>query len=176
MSANEPTLRLAVAESGKPLVRVFLSFAKRDTAVAGRLWDLLAEATAIDRTYEFRLWRFDEAILEGEDWDARIKEALSVSELGVLALSNTFLGSGYITGVELPALVDVSGKRPFPLSLRQVTKHADWQGLDSKQIYGFKRSFDQVRGRSAQDAWVNELVDQFHRVLARYTVQTDGER
>ena len=68
----EPTVRLTTAAgSDKPLVRMFLSFAKRDAAVVGRLWELLAEATGVDRGYEFELWRFDEAILVGEDWDAQ---------------------------------------------------------------------------------------------------------
>ncbi|MBB4965515.1 TIR domain-containing protein [Saccharothrix violaceirubra] len=148
-------------------MRVFLSFAKKDAKVADRLWKLLDEATAVDRVYEFRLWRFDEAILIGDDWDTRIRQALAVSELGVLALSNAFLGSGYITGVELPALVDVPGKHAFPLALRPVGDHTDWKGLDAKQIHGFRKPFEQVRGAARRDEWVNALVDQFHRVLTR---------
>ncbi len=152
----------------KPLVRVFLSFAKRDARVAGQLWELLTEATKADRAYRFDWWRFDEAILVGEDWDASARQALTVSDLGLLAVSNAFLGSKYITGVELPALVDVPGKRAIPVSVRRVSQHADWHGLDSKQVYGHERPFGEVRGQSAQDAWVNALVDQIHRVLARY--------
>jgi hypothetical protein len=166
---NEPTVRLVASESGKPLVRVFLSFAQDDAAVARRLWHLLAKATAADATYEFRLWRFDEAILMGEDWDAQIRAALAVSEVGLLAVSNAFLASQYITGVELPALVDVPGKRAIPLAVQQISRHADLHGLAGKQIYGHLRPFGDVRGRAAQVAWVNELVDQIHRVLARYT-------
>ena len=85
----EPTVCLTTAAgSDKPLVRMFLSFAKRDTAVVGRLWELLAEATGVDRGYQFELWRFDEAILVGEDWDAQVRDALAVSELGLLSVSN----------------------------------------------------------------------------------------
>ncbi|MEA5359160.1 TIR domain-containing protein [Amycolatopsis sp., V23-08] len=171
---TEPRVRLTTGESGKPLVRMFLSFAKRDEAVARRLWDLLDEATAIDRVYEFRLWRADEAILTGEEWDVRIKDALTKSELGILALSNAFLGSKYITDVEVPALVDVPGKRALPLSLRQVGGKADWHTLKNKQIYGHRLPFGRVRGSSAQDAWVNGLVAQLHRVLAEYGTPADG--
>lgn len=173
----ESTLRLTTAAgSGRPLVRTFLSFAKRDAAVAGRLWELLAEVTGVDRTYEFELWRFDEAIPAGEDWDARIREALAVSELGVLAVSNAFLCSPYITGVELPALVDVPGKCAIPVSVRRAGSHADLHGLAGRQIYGYQRPFGAVRGRDGQDVWVNGLVDQIHRVLARYAAPVARER
>jgi TIR domain-containing protein len=133
----EPSVCLTTAAgSGKPLVRIFLSFAKRDAAVVGRLWELLAEATGVDRGYQFALWRFDQAILVGEDWDAQVREALAVSELGLLAVSHAFLGSTYITGVELPALVDVPGKRAIPVSVRRTSRHAELHGLAGKEIYG----------------------------------------
>ena len=164
------------AESGKPLVRMFLSFAQRDVALAGRLWELLAEATAVDRVYQFALWRFDEAILAGEDWDARVREALAVSELGLLAVSNAFLRSAYITGVEVPALVDVPGKRAVPVSVRRTNPYADLGGLQGKQVYGWQRPFAEVRGRAGQEAWVSGLVEQLHRVLARYQAPVAGPR
>lgn len=170
-SGDESNVHLTTATSGKPLVRMFLSFARSDAATARRLWDGLAEATAVDRTYEFELWRFDEALLIGEDWDARIQEALATADLGLLALSNAFLRSSYIKDTELPALVDVPGKRAIPLALRQFSAHADLRGLESKQIYGYRRPFGAVRGQSTQDTWINDLVDQIHRILARYTVQ-----
>jgi TIR domain-containing protein len=173
----EPAVGLTVAAgSGKPLVRMFLSFAKRDEDVVKRLWELLAEATAVDRVYQFELWRFDEAILAGENWDAPIRDALAVSELGLLAMSNAFLRSTYITDVELPALVDVAGKRAIPVSVRRTSPHADLHGLAGKQIYGYQRPFAQVRGEAAQDRWVNDLVDQLHRVLARYSAPVTGAR
>ncbi|OXM43426.1 toll/interleukin-1 receptor domain-containing protein [Amycolatopsis alba] len=175
MSTNNAEMLLGAGPSGKPLVRVFLSFAGRDEALVLRLWDLLAEALIIDRVYEFQLWRSDDAILVGENWDDRIHGALSAAEIGVVALSNAFLGSEYITGVELPALVDVPGKRVVPLLLRKVSKQADWHGLKSKQIYGYERPFSDARGMSARDAWVNGLVAEVHRVLARYAIRADRE-
>jgi TIR domain len=166
----EPTVRLTTAAgSDKPLVRMFLSYAEDDAAVVGRLWKLLAAATGVDRVYQFELWRFKEAILVGEGWDAQVRDALAVSELGLLAVSNAFLGSAYITGVELPALVNVPGKRAIPVSVRRPSRHADLHGLEGKQIYGYQRPFGDVRGLAGQDMWVNDLVDQLHRVLARYT-------
>jgi hypothetical protein len=173
----EPTVHLTTAAgSDKPLVRMFLSFARRDAAVVGRLWELLGEATGVDGVYRFELWQFDEAILVGEDWDAQVREALAVSELGLLAVSNAFLGSVYITGVELPALVDVAGKRAIPVLVRWMSRHADLQGLEGKQIYGSQRSFGEVRGLAGQQGWVNGLVDQLHRVLARYSAPGAGAR
>ena len=176
MNTDGAQVRLEVGNSGKPLVRVFLSFAMRDEALVMRLWDLLAEAMVIDRVYEFQLWRSTDAILLGEDWDVRIRSALSAAEVGVVALSNAFLGSEYITGVELPALVDVPGKRVVPLLLRQVSKQSDWHGLKGKQIYGYERPFSEVRGMSAQDAWVNGFVAEVHRVLDRYAIRDDRQR
>jgi hypothetical protein len=177
MGTDNAEVRLGAAgDSGKPLVRVFLSFAGRDEALVLRLWDLLAEAMVIDLVYEFQLWRSDDAILVGEDWDVRIRGALSAAEVGVVAVSNAFLGSEYITDVELPALVDVPGKRVVPLLLRQVSKQADWHGLKSKQIYGYGRPFSEMRGISARDAWVNGLVAEVHRVLARYSKRDDRQQ
>ncbi|MGH3721839.1 MAG: TIR domain-containing protein [Pseudonocardiaceae bacterium] len=173
----EPTVCLTTAAgSDKPLVRMFLSFAKRDAPVVEPMWELLAEATGVDREYRFELWRFDQAILVGEDWDAQVRDALAVSELGLLAVSDAFLRSEYITGVELPALVDVPGKRAIPVSVRQTNPHADLHGLAGKQVYGYQRPFGEVRGAPAQDKWVNGLVDQLHRVLARYTAPVAGAR
>ncbi|MGH3478634.1 MAG: toll/interleukin-1 receptor domain-containing protein, partial [Nocardioidaceae bacterium] len=137
---GEPTVRLTTAPGlGKLLVPMFLSFAKHDAPVVERLWELLAEATRVDRVYQFQLWRFDKAILVGEDWDAQVREALAVSALGLLAVSNAFLGSEYITDVELRALVDVPGKRAIPVLVRRPSPYADLQGLAGKQIYGYQR-------------------------------------
>ncbi len=86
-------VRLTAGSSGKPLVRMFLSFARADEAIAVRLWEQLAIATAVDRVYEFELRRFDQALLVGSDWDACVRDALTSCELGVLALSDAFLGS-----------------------------------------------------------------------------------
>ncbi|ONF68043.1 toll/interleukin-1 receptor domain-containing protein [Amycolatopsis keratiniphila] len=176
MSTDNTEMHLELGASGKPLVRVFLSFAGQDKTLVLRLWDLLAEALVIDRVFDFQLWRSDEAILVGEGWDDRIHNALSAAEVGVVALSNAFLGSEYITGVELPALVDVPGKRVVPLLLRKTSKQADWRGLKSKQIYGYERPFSDVRGMSARDAWVNGLVTEMHRVLARYAIHADKQQ
>jgi hypothetical protein len=172
----EPTVQLTAVGSDRPLVRMFLSFAKRDAAVVGRLWELLAEATGVDRVYQFELWRFDESILVGEDWDAQVRDALAVSEVGLLAVSNAFLGSAYITSLELPALVNIPGKRAIPVSVQQTGQYADLHGLEGKQIYGHQRPFGEVRGPAGQQVWVNALVDQLHRVLARYTAPVAGAR
>lgn len=166
---GEPTVRLATADgSTMPLVRMFLSFSERDWVVADRLWELVDVATRVDRVYRFELWRFDKAILAGEDWDAQVRGALADCELGLLGMSNAFLGSDYITGVELPALVDVAGKRVIPVAVGGLSPYADLHGLSGKQVYGYERPFSEVRGRAAQEAWVNGLIDQIHRVLARY--------
>jgi hypothetical protein len=41
---------------------------------------------------------------------------------------------------------------------------------------GYQRPFGEVRGRAAQEVWVNDLVAQLHRVLARYTAPVTGAR
>lgn len=170
----EQSIRLTRSpDSGKPQVRVFLSFADKDASIVEKMWDLLVEATEIDRTYEFVMWRFNEAILIGETWESSIRDALKASELGVLAISNAFLRSKYIAGVELPALVDVPGKRVVPVLVRETSLHGDWHGLDSRQVYGRHRPFSEIQARSGQDTWVNELVNQLHRVLSRYAKITE---
>lgn len=160
----------------KQRVRMFLSFARLDADVAQRLWQRLESATAVDRVYEFHLWRFDQALLVGDDWDACIREALAACDLGVLGLSDAFLGSKYIRDVELPALLDVPGKRAVPLALRQISPYADMRGLEHKQIYGHQRPFETLREQVAQTAWVHHLVNQIHRVLARHLASAERAR
>lgn len=173
MNTGEPVVRLTTGESGKPLVRVFCSFAGDDKRHAQRLWRSLTAALAIDGKYEFRPWQSDKAILLGEKWDTRIREALSAAELGVLAVSPAFLGSGYITDVELPALVNAPGKRVVPVLLRRVNKQADWRGLKDKQVHGYAQPFAELRDDAARDKWVDTLVTGVHRVLSRYGTRFD---
>jgi transposase InsO family protein len=165
----EPTIRLTTAAGeDKPLVRMFLCYANLDAEFVWRFWGLLDRALQVDRTYRFEMWVTARSMMLGDDWDNRIRDALARCELGLLAISNAFLTSKYITNVELPALLGVSGKRVIPVAVRQISRHADWHGLDSKHVYGRKRPYSSVRGTAAQDVWVNELVDQIHQVLARY--------
>jgi len=117
----EPTVGLtAAAGSGKPLVRMFLSFAKRAAVVVGRLWELLAEAVEVDRAYQFELWRFDEAILVGEDWDARVRDALAVSELVSVRRTSGHAGLRGLAGKQI-----YSYQRPF----------AAVRGPDAQQVW-----------------------------------------
>lgn len=165
----EQRVRLGVDPgSGKRLVRVFLSFAAADRACAARLWDGLQVATAVDRSYRFVLWRFDQAIVAGEAWDSRIRSALVESEIGILAMSDAFLASRYIRETEIPALAHAEGKRCLPVALSSWSRHADQAGLAGLQIYGYQRPFELERGAVAQRQWVHGLVDQLHRVLDEY--------
>lgn len=168
MHPVEPAIHLTpTAGEDKPLVPMFWSYATCDAALVRRLREPVEQALSVDQNYVFKLWTFDRSIVVGEDWDTQIRKALAECPLGLLAVSNAFLGSQYITDVELPALMDGPGKRLIPVAVRHVSPHANWHGLQNKQVYGLHQPFSDLRGTSAQDRWVNTLVDQIHQLLAR---------
>jgi NACHT domain/TIR domain len=175
----EPRLRLRKAPSGKWLVRVFLSRASDDKKPADELWATLQKMLRTSSRYEFEFWD-DTELLVGERWDARIRDALNTADLGVLAISYGFLGSPYITAVELPAFVnnEATYKRAIPVLLQTVDKTGtDWKGLRSEQVFRYRdAAFDKATGPRKND-WAQALSTQIYAVLATYASEDvdDGE-
>ena len=169
----EPELEMQTS-MGRPVVEVFASWASADASTAKAFWALLGEALAIDASYAFKLWSFDEALCVGERWDTEIQTALSRAHLGILALSPAFLNSRYIRDVELPAFVgdEVRGRRVVPVLLKPLPATADLRGLADHQIFrhpnlGRPRAAFSQAG-AGKDLWVHALVREIHEVLSRY--------
>lgn len=119
----------------KPSVRVFVSYARANKALALRFLERFEEQAAPSRHYDYRFWR-DDRILVGEDWHAEIQRALDRSQLGVLLISPAFLASQYIDRHELPAFVGRGAKPTIPVMLQPVDlERHDLKGLQEKQIF-----------------------------------------
>jgi hypothetical protein len=120
----EPRVRLTEWQNGKPLVRLFVSYAHADASLTHKLVDDLRPRLRSSFKYAFEIWQ-DVDLLPGEDWDSKIRAAMDGCHLGLMLLSPSFFASGYIEKVEIPALVSgrglgVEGKRVIPVELEQL--------------------------------------------------------
>lgn len=171
---HEPRLLLEEQEGGLPVVRWFLSYARKDEELKSALLEQLEECLSISPRYHFSLWQ-DQNTLPGQDWDFSIKDALHHAHLGVLLLSTSFFASQYIRSVELPFLMQtpeqsVSGKRIIPIALRRLDPRIiNMDGLDQRLIFSdnANQAFSEVPAVD-RDAWVQALVLEIHHVLDRY--------
>ncbi len=160
---------MAAAHTTLATVRAFLSFAAPDSKVAKDLWGNLRAALATSGQYRWELWAFTEQLVVGDDFDARIRAALAEADLGVFALSNYFLASGYIRTVELPPfLAPSTGKRVVPIALKKMPATADLRGMQSRQIFSYQNPYDAGRAPYAREQWANLLADELHQVAQRY--------
>jgi hypothetical protein len=160
---------------GVKTIDVFLSFAELDLDVARRhrdpvreLWSNLQTALDTSGSYRWRLWRFDENLMAGDDFDLEIRAAIARAELGIFALSSAFLTRPYIQRVELPPfLAPASRRRIVPILLKALPREADLRGLQPRQIFGFHEPYWSGRAPHARAAWANRLADELHRVARR---------
>ncbi|MCJ7716172.1 MAG: toll/interleukin-1 receptor domain-containing protein [Anaerolineales bacterium] len=87
----------------KKRVSIFVSYAHANQELAGRFVEQFRQLTTPSKTYQYQYW-YDQKLLAGEIWDQEIKKALKKCDLGLLLISASFLGSKYITTVELKHL------------------------------------------------------------------------
>jgi hypothetical protein len=120
----------------KKNVNFFVSYAHANQALAHNFIKKFKEYAEPSKNYKYMLWD-DTGILVGENWDEEIKLALKKCNLGLLLISASFLGSKYITTVELKKL----RTRPvIPVLLWQVDfQRYDLKGLQHKQIFKLNR-------------------------------------
>jgi hypothetical protein len=146
--------------------RIVLCHVPQDAKWAGPLWDLLTQAMECDQS-RFTIWQADRDVLAGEDADQQFRAAVAAGELAIVALSNAWLGQPALREVALGQL-EATGLRVVPVALRPLSAHAELTGFGTT-IYSQGRPFAALRGDAARDKWVNGLVDQVHRRLARST-------
>jgi hypothetical protein len=96
---------------------VFVSYSHTDRSWLERLQLHLAPFV---RGEKIQVWD-DRQIAPGANWAREIDEALSRARVAVLLVSPAFLASPYVAGVELPAILQRSGK---DLTLLWVPIHA----------------------------------------------------
>ena len=117
----------------KTKVRFFVSYAHRNQALAVNFLDHFLEYTGASLKYDYHLWRDTTNILVGENWDDEIKTAAEQCDIGLLLISASFLGSRYITRVELRQL---RSKPVIPVLLWPIDfERFDLKGLQRKQIF-----------------------------------------
>jgi len=117
-------------------VTMFVSYAHANQELAGRFVTQYKEYTRPSKSYHYNIWR-DTDLLVGENWDQEIKKALDKCDLGLLLISASFLGSNYITSIELKLL---ETKPVIPVLLWPIDfDRYDLKGLDEKQIFRFNK-------------------------------------
>jgi len=75
----------------KPVIRYFVSYAKRDSRLKDDLLKRLEERLAIAKGYHFELWH-DGEILPGERWHEQIQAAIARCQFGLLLVRPGFIG------------------------------------------------------------------------------------
>jgi hypothetical protein len=117
-------------------VTMFVSYAHANQELAGRFVAQFKEYTRPSKAYQYNIW-LDADLLVGENWDQEIKKALDKCDLGLLLISASFIGSNYITSVELNLL---KTKPIIPVLLWPVDfdRH-DLKGLQEKQIFRYNK-------------------------------------
>ena len=119
-------------EMTKTKVVFFVSYAHRNQNLATKFTDHFFEYAGASLKYDYHLWR-DTNILVGENWDDEIKTTLKQCDIGLLIISASFLGSKYITRVELRKL---RSKPVIPVLLWPIDfERFDLKGLQKKQIF-----------------------------------------
>ena len=121
----------------KKTVNIFISYAHANQSLASRFAAQFKEFTRPSKNYHYRFWR-DTDLLVGENWDREIKIALSQCDLGLLLISASFLGSKYISEIEIKTLKQ---KPIVPVLLWPVDfKRHDLLGLQENQIFRLSKS------------------------------------
>ena len=122
----------------KRKVKFFISYAHADKGLVDTFINYLKEQTNASKTYEYDLWR-DDKILFGENWHKTITDSLKNSEVGLILISPSFLGSQYITDHELPMFIGKNSKPIIPILLQTVDiKRHDLKGLKEHQIFSLE--------------------------------------
>lgn len=151
----------------KKPVNVFVSYAHANQELTTRFVAQFKEYTRPSKAYHYNIWR-DTDLLVGENWDQEIKQALKKCALGLLLISASFLGSKYITSVELELL---KTKYVIPVLLWPVDfdRH-DLRGLQEKQIFRLnKKGFQRPKsyGECTSKQRVEFILALFQQVESR---------
>jgi len=128
-------------KSACSVVNVFVSYAHADGKLPFQLLDLLQAHLKISKGREYRIWQ-DTMIPVGAKWREEIDAALAACDAGLLLVSPHFLGSEFVTQVELTHLLDPgNGKVVLPVMLRPVDFELhNLKGLDALQIFRHVRA------------------------------------
>jgi hypothetical protein len=120
-------------------VNFFVSYARANKDLAAKFLEKFLEQVTPSKNYEYAFWT-DTEILAGEKWHEEIQKALKHCNLGLLLISPAFLGSQYISQLELPKFVGADAKPLIPIMLQPVDfERHDLKGLQAAQIFRLDR-------------------------------------
>lgn len=157
---------------GVPLIRYFVSYAKKDEMVVAdfmRRLDVFLKTA--NHRFVFEAWR-DPILLAGDDWYNEIQHAIARSDFGLLLVSPQFLASPFIAAHELPKFVSLTpdsiqpSRRAVPVMLKPVLFDGSMnlRELEARQFYSANnRAFSEQRGSDAKDAFVRGLFSQIQK-------------
>ncbi|MBI5282179.1 MAG: TIR domain-containing protein, partial [Candidatus Solibacter usitatus] len=162
-------------ESGKQVVRFFVSYAHKDEALTDRLLETLGTEFGASKRYDLDVWK-DSKIPLGEKWHESIQHAIADCDFGLMLVSPAFLGSKYIGESELPQFVgDGPNRKPLlPVGIAEVDfERQDLKGLEERQIFLRKgRFFERMRTSVEQREFVHELYQKIEdRLTSHFEAQ-----
>lgn len=106
---------------------VFISYSRQDETEKDKFVSHLKALKQIDL---IEIWSDDEQISAGEDWEAKINEAIEQAEVAVLLITANFLSSDYVQNEQLPALLNKRQQKKMtiiPVIVRACAwHHIEW--------------------------------------------------
>jgi hypothetical protein len=96
---------------------IFVSYSHRDKRFAD---ELMVHLAPLRQRFAFDLWS-DQRIAPGDSWKSEIETAIRSADIAVLLVSADYLASDWISGTELPSLLERAEKgetRVIPIILR----------------------------------------------------------
>jgi tetratricopeptide (TPR) repeat protein len=118
------------------------------------------------QTCDLDLWD-DRRIGAGEDWFAKIQEALNAASLAILLVSPYFLASKFITEVEVPRLLErrfEEGLRFFPILVRNCNFEL-YAWLSRMQLRPQKLQALALKSDPEIDEALTEIVKEMHGIF-----------
>ncbi len=150
-------------------VRFFVSYPHLDEFLCSKLLKMLQIQMAPSARYEFELWD-DRAILAGQAWKREILQAIEESDIGLLLISPSFLGSPFITNEELPNFASAGVRPAIPVEVQKVDlKRHDLKSLDQQQLFRLDRekAFVDCTTARTQQRFAEQLYAQIEQRLER---------
>jgi len=134
-----------------PLVRIFVSYAHEDDVYRQRVELLLLR---LEREFSLQCWS-DRAIIAGHDWSAEIDARVRDADLILLLVSDAFLGSEYINGVEMRLALE-EHRRESAQVIPIIVRDCDWTTAPFAAFQALPRNGTPVTSWPNQDeAWAD---------------------
>jgi hypothetical protein len=112
--------------------QLFVSYAHKDHDLVEKVLNGLKDHLGSHTSLQFDLWKDNERLLTGQNWDQEIRKALAAADFGLFFVSPAFRCSHYIQTVEFQGLQD----RAIVVGTRQVCFKTQLDpALAAMQIY-----------------------------------------